>query len=84
MVKEELNSTAGFIAMIAILAIIVILLAVLGLVVVKALAESPWGVFTVSATIPIAMLMGGYMRFWRIGKVMEASMFGVVFTFTTA
>ncbi len=79
MVKEELNSTAGFIAMIAILAIIVILLAVLGLVVVKALAESPWGVFTVSATIPIAMLMGGYMRFWRIGKVMEASMFGVVF-----
>src|SRR6185312_2364494 len=55
MVKEELNSTAGYIALIAILGIIVILLAVLGLVVVKALAESPWGVFTVSATIPIAM-----------------------------
>src|SRR5690349_17565826 len=64
MVKEELNSTAGLIAMVAILAIIVILLAVLALVVVKALAESPWGIFTVGATIPIAMLMGGYMRFW--------------------
>jgi hypothetical protein len=49
-----------------------------GVVVVKALAESPWGVFTVAATIPIAMFMGGYMRFWRIGKVMEASAIGVV------
>jgi len=56
----------------------VILLAVLVLVVVKALAESPWGVFTVVATIPIAMFMGGYLRFWRVGKVMEASAFGVV------
>ena len=78
MVKEELNTTAGFIALIAILAIMVILLAVLALVVVKALAESPWGVFTVSATIPIALFMGGYMRFWRVGKVMEASAIGVV------
>ena len=78
MVKEELNSTAGYIALVAILAILVILLAVLALVVVKALAESPWGVFTVGATIPIAMFMGGYMRFWRIGKVLEASAIGVV------
>ncbi|MCU0782655.1 MAG: carbon starvation protein A [Verrucomicrobia bacterium] len=78
MVKEELNTPAGFIALIAILAIMVILLAVLALVVVKALAESPWGVFTVGATIPIAMFMGGYMRFWRIGKVREASVIGVV------
>ena len=78
MVKEELNTTAGVIATVAILAIMVILLAVLALVVVKALAESPWGVFTVAATIPIAMFMGGYMRFWRIGKVMEASAIGVV------
>ena len=78
MVKEELNTTAGFIALVAILAIMVILLAVLALVVVKALAESPWGVFTVSATIPIAMFMGGYMRYWRVGKVMEASAIGVV------
>ena len=77
MVKEELNTTAGFIALVSILAILVILLAVLALVVVKALAESPWGVFTVGATIPIAMFMGGYMRFWRVGKVMEASAIGV-------
>ncbi len=77
MVKEELNTTAGHIAMVAILAIMVILLAVLALVVVKALAESPWGVFTVAATIPIAMFMGGYLRFWRVGKVMEASIIGV-------
>ena len=62
----------------AILAIMIILLAVLALVVVKALADSPWGVFTVSATIPIALFMGGYLRFWRIGKVMEASALGVV------
>ena len=78
MVREELNPTAGFIALVAILAIIVILLAVLGLVVVRALAESPWGVFTVGATIPIAMLMGGYLRFVRVGKVMEASVMGVI------
>jgi len=78
MVKEELNSTAGFIGVAAILAIMIILLAVLALVVVNALAESPWGVFTVGATIPIAMLMGGYLRYWRVGKVMEASVLGVV------
>lgn len=78
MVREELNTTAGMIALVAILAIMIILLAVLALVVVKALAESPWGVFTVAATIPIAMFMGGYMRYWRIGKVMEASAIGVV------
>jgi carbon starvation protein len=78
MVKEELNTTAGYIASVAILSIMVILLAVLALVVVKALAESPWGVFTVAATIPIALFMGGYLRFWRIGKVMEASVIGVV------
>ncbi len=77
MVKEELNTPAGYIALLAILAILIILLAVLGLVVVRALAESPWGVFTVGATIPIAMLMGGYLRFWRVGKVMEASVLGV-------
>src|SRR2546429_9187960 len=78
MVKEELNSTAGVIGIVAILAIMVILLAVLALVVVRALAESPWGVFTVGATIPIALLMGGYLRFVRIGRVLEASAFGVI------
>jgi carbon starvation protein len=78
MVKEELNTLAGGIALVAILAIMIILLAVLALVVVKALAESPWGVFTVGATIPIAMLMGSYLRFGRVGKVLEASAFGIV------
>src|SRR6058998_3684708 len=78
MVKEELNTTAGYIGVAAILAIMIILLAVLALVVVKALAESPWGVFTVGATIPIAMLLGGYLRFWRVGKVLEVSAIGVV------
>lgn len=78
MVKEELNTLAGTIALAAILAIMIILLAVLALVVVKALAESPWGVFTVGATIPIAMLMGGYLRYGRAGKVLEASAVGIV------
>ena len=78
MVKEELNNPAGYVAMLAILAIMIILLAVLALVVVKALAESPWGIFTVGVTIPIAMFMGGYLRYWRIGKVLEASAIGVV------
>jgi carbon starvation protein len=78
MVKEELNTPSGFVALIAILAIMMILLAVLALVVVQALAESPWGVFTVGATIPIALFMGCYLRFWRVGKVLEASTFGVV------
>src|SRR5881296_407977 len=78
MVKEELHSTAGAIGIAAILAIMIILLAVLALVVVKALAESPWGVFTVGATVPIAIFMGCYLRFGRIGKVMEASAIGVI------
>src|SRR4026209_2136200 len=78
MVKEELNNPAGYVAMLAILAIMIILLAVLALVVVKALAESPWGIFTVGATIPIAMFMGGYLRFWRVGKVLEVSAIGAV------
>jgi carbon starvation protein len=78
MVKDELNSFAGGLALVAILAIMIILLAVLGLVVVKALAESPWGVFTVGATIPIALLMGGYLRWVRPGKTLEGSILGVV------
>lgn len=78
MVGEELNTRAGTVALWAILAIMVILLAVLGLVVVKALAESPWGVFTVSMTIPIAMAMGLYLRYGRVGKVLEVSVLGIV------
>jgi len=77
MMKEELNSTAGVLASAGILAILVIMLAVLALVVVKVLAESPWGVFTVAATIPIALTMGCYLRYVRVGKVLEASAFGV-------
>ena len=77
MVRDELNPMAGFIGTIAILSIMIILLAVLALVVVNVLAESPWGVFTVAATIPIAFCMGGYLRFVRVGKVLEASVFGV-------
>ncbi|HZV34978.1 MAG TPA: carbon starvation CstA family protein [Verrucomicrobiae bacterium] len=77
MVREEMNTVAGFLAMLAVLAILIILLAVLALVVVNALAESPWGIFTVGATIPIAMFMGGYLRFVRVGKVLEASVIGI-------
>jgi carbon starvation protein len=78
MVREELNSFAGSLALVAILAIMVILLAVLAVIVVSALAESPWGVFTVGATIPIAMFMGGYLRWFRAGKTLEASVLGVM------
>jgi len=78
MLRDELNPAAGAIGVIAILAIMIILLAVLALVVVNGLADSPWGVFTVAATIPIAMLMGGYLRWVRIGKVLEASAIGIV------
>ena len=77
MLKEELNSPAGAIAVLAVLAILTILLAVLALVVVRALAESPWGVFTVGATVPIALFMGGYMRFVRTGKILEATTIGI-------
>src|SRR5580658_6381711 len=78
MVRDELNSSAGLVALLAILAILIILLAVLALVVVNTLAESPWGVFTVGATVPIALFMGGYLRGWRVGKVFEASLLGVI------
>jgi carbon starvation protein len=77
MVREELNNTAGVIGVVAILSIMIVLLAVLALVVVNALAESSWGVFTVGATIPIAMFMGGYLRWLRAGRVLEASVIGV-------
>ena len=78
MVRDELGRGAGILGVVAILSIMIILLAVLALVVVNVLAESPWGVFTVGATIPIAMFMGGYLRWLRVGKVMEASVIGVV------
>ena len=78
MVKMEMGPIAGGVALVGTLGIMIIILAALGLVVVKALGESPWGTFTVAITIPTAMLMGVYMRSIRPGKVGEASAFGVV------
>jgi carbon starvation protein CstA len=78
MIKIELGATAGTLALIGVLAIMIIILAVLSLVVVKALTASPWGLFTIAATIPIALLMGVYMRIIRPGHVGEASAFGAV------
>jgi carbon starvation protein len=77
MAKEETGPFVGVLAMVAILAIMVILLAVLALVVVNALKDSPWGVFTILCTIPIAILMGFWMKVWRPGKTIEASLGGV-------
>ncbi len=78
MAKEEIGSFTGFAAMIAILAIMIILLAVLSLVVVNALRDSPWGLFTIGCTIPIAILMGFWMKVWRPGHTGEASIAGIV------
>lgn len=78
MIKEEMGKVTGIIAMIGILGIMIILLAVLGLVVVKALIGSPWGLFTVASTIPIAIIMGIYMRFIRPGRVGEATALGII------
>jgi len=78
MAKEEIGQVTGLVAMVAILAIMVILLAVLALVVVNALKDSPWGVFTILCTIPIAILMGYWMKVWRPGRTLEASVIGVV------
>jgi len=78
MAKEEVNSVAGVAAMLAILAIMIILLAVLALVVVNALRSSPWGLFIIASTIPIALLMGWWMRSVRPGHVLEASAIGMV------
>ncbi len=78
MVQEEIGQTAGSVAMVAILSIMVILIAVLSLVVVKALTGSPWGTFTIAATIPIALGMGIYLRFIRPGRVLEVSVFGIL------
>src|SRR6266581_9745508 len=78
MIKVELGPVPGSLALVGVLAIMIIILAVLSLVVVKALTSSPWGVFTIAATMPIALLMGVYMRFIRPGRVGEASLIGVV------
>jgi carbon starvation protein len=78
MARTEISPLSGFVAGVAILFIVVIALAGLGLVVVNALAESPWGTFTVGFTIPLALLMGLYMYRFRKGKIAEASIIGIV------
>ena len=78
MIKMELGPFPGSLALVGVLAIMIIILAVLSLIVVKALTGSPWGLFTIAATIPIALAMGIYMRIIRPGRVGEASVFGVV------
>ncbi|MGO4383882.1 carbon starvation CstA family protein [Specibacter sp. RAF43] len=78
MAREELGVIGGTAALIATLLIMIIIVAILALVVVNALGSSPWGVFSVSMTIPIALFMGLYLRYWRPGKVMEVSVIGFV------
>src|ERR1700735_452243 len=78
MAREEIGKTGGFAALITVLLIMVILLAVVALVIVNALKSSPWGAFTIAATMPIAIFMGLYLRYWRPGKVLECSAVGFV------
>ena len=77
MVREEIGVVGGIAALIAVFAIMIIILAVLALVVVNALAESPWGVFSIGLTIPIALFMGFYLRHLRPGRVAEVTAIGV-------
>ncbi len=78
MAKEEIGRVGGFVAYVAIISIIIILLAVAALIVVNALKASPWGTFTIAMTIPIALLMGFYLRRVRPGKVLETSILGFI------
>jgi carbon starvation protein len=78
MAKEETGRVGGFVAYAAVIIILIILLAVVALVVVNALKSSPWGTFTIAMTIPIALLMGIYLRRIRPGKVLEASVLGFI------
>jgi carbon starvation protein CstA len=78
MLREELGPVPGVIAMFGVLVLMMIVLAVLALVVVKALTHSPWGTFTVACTIPIALMMGVYLRWIRPGRILEVSLIGLV------
>jgi carbon starvation protein len=78
MAREEIGKIGGFTALLTVLLIMIILLAVVALVVVNALKGSPWGTFTIAATMPIAIFMGLYLRYWRPGKVLECSAIGFV------
>ena len=78
MARDEIGKLGGFTALLTVLFIMIILLAVIALVVVNALKGSPWGTFTIAATMPIALFMGVYLRYWRPGKVLECSVVGFV------
>jgi carbon starvation protein len=78
MAKEEISEVGGWTALVGVLAIMIILIAVVALVIVNALKASPWGLFTIAATVPIALLVGVYLRFLRPGRVLEASLVGFV------
>lgn len=78
MARDELGAVGGAAAIVGILVIMVMLIAVLALIVVRALAVSPWGLFAITMTIPIAVFMGVYLRFLRPGRVSEVSLIGVV------
>src|SRR5438046_4912665 len=78
MAKDEIGRVGGFVAYASVIAILVILLAVCALIVVNALKQSPWGAFTIAMTIPIALLMGVYLRQLRPGRVLETSAIGFV------
>ena len=78
MAKEEIGPIAGYTALVAVLGIMIVLIAVLALIVVNALGESPWGVVTVGLTIPIALLMGGYLKWIRPHRVLEATAMGLI------
>ena len=77
MARDEVSKRGGLIAQLAVLTIMIILLAVVALVVVNALKSSPWATFTLAMTIPIALLLGVYLRYFRPGRVLEASLIGV-------
>src|SRR5450755_4154816 len=76
MAREEIGKVGGMVALVTVLIIMIILLAVVGLVVVNALRGSAWGTFTIAATMPVAVFMGLYLRYWRPGKVLECSSIG--------
>src|SRR6266446_7993305 len=78
MAREEIGKVSGFVALLTVLLLMIIILAVVGLVVVNALKGSPWGTFTIAATMPIAVFMGLYLRYLRPGKVLECSALGFV------
>jgi carbon starvation protein len=78
MAKDEIGTVAGYTALVSVLGIMIVLISVLALVIVNALKASPWGVVTIGLTIPIALMMGGYMRWVRPHRVLETTLIGIV------